>query len=129
MRIDRDLREEDLTPLLLAFYAALEGDPLLAPYFAPLDMREHIPRISDFWSTLLFGTRRYSGNAFAPHQRLEGLTAEHFSRWVATLEHTVDQRYRGPISHRMKEIAHRIAYAMQLRLGISPFAPYRATGS
>jgi hemoglobin len=125
----RDLRDEDLTEILTSFYATLEDDPLLASYFAPVDMREHIPRIVGFWSTLLFGTKRYSDNAFAPHLRLEGLTGPHFARWVATLEKTIDERFEGPYAERMKEIAHRIAYSMQLRLGISPFAPYRAAGA
>ena len=44
-----DLRDEDLEPLLTRFYATVERDELLAPYFAPIDMAEHIPRIADFW--------------------------------------------------------------------------------
>ena len=121
----RDLRDEDLHDLLVAFYEAVGGDALLAPYFAVVDMRAHMPRIVDFWSTLLFHTGRYSGNAFAPHLQMPGLTADHFARWVATLEATVDARFAGPVATMMKELGHRIAYSMQLRLGIAPFAPFR----
>ena len=119
-----DIRDEDLPVVLESFYDALEDDPLLAHYFADLDMVEHIPRIAAFWSTILFGTRRYSDNAFAPHQRLEGLEARHFARWVETLEAIVDARFSGPKADEMKSTAHRIAYSMQLRMGIAPFAPY-----
>ncbi|MGI9091764.1 MAG: group III truncated hemoglobin, partial [Gemmatimonadaceae bacterium] len=77
-----------------------------------------------FWSTLLFHTRSYSGNAFRPHLEMPGLTADHFARWVTTLEATVDERFAGPSANLMKELAHRIAYSMQMRLGISPFAAY-----
>ncbi|MBK5186858.1 MAG: group III truncated hemoglobin [Gemmatimonadaceae bacterium] len=121
----RDLQDGDLEPMMTAFYATLENDPLLAPYFETLDMREHMPRIVAFWSTLLFHTRRYTGNAFRPHLEMPGLTAAHFARWVATLESTVDSRFAGPETRTMKELAHRIAYSMQLRLGIPPFAPLR----
>jgi hemoglobin len=121
-----DVRDEDLHELFVAFYATLADDPLLAPYFVSLDMTAHMPRIVDFWSTMLFHTGRYSDNAFRPHAALPGLTAEHFVRWVATLERTIDARFTGEYAERMKDLAHRIAYSMQLRLGITPFEEFRA---
>jgi hemoglobin len=115
-----DLRDEDIAPLLLEFYACIERDPLLAPYFAGLDMREHVPRIADFWSTILFHSGRYSGNAFRPHLEMPGLTPEHFAHWLDALERTVDAHHAGPNAEMMKALGHRIAYSMQLRLGITP---------
>ena len=120
-----DLQDADLYDLLIAFYETIEHEPLLAPYFAGIDMVAHMPRIADFWSTLHLPTGRYSDNAFRPHLQMPGLTAEHFARWVATLEATVDARFAGPVATRMKELGHRIAYSMQLRLGIAPFAALR----
>jgi len=120
-----DLRDEDIHGVLVAFYDTIAGDALLAPYFTDLDMPAHIPRIADFWSTLLFHTGRYSGNAFRPHLDMPGLTAAHFTRWLATLERTVDAAHAGPNADRMKDLAHRVAYSMQLRLGIAPEAEYR----
>jgi hemoglobin len=119
-----DLRDDDLHGVLVAFYDVVTADALLAPYFAALDMTAHMPRIVDFWSTMVFHTGRYAGNAFRPHLVMPGLTAAHFARWVATLEATVDERHAGAAAERMKELAHRVAYGMQLRLGIEPFAPY-----
>lgn len=121
---ERDILDEDLHDLLVAFYDTVGADPLLAPYFAPIDMREHIPRIADFWSTLLFGTRRYTGNAFRPHAMMPGLTGAHFARWLATLEDTIDTRFAGPSAEQMKAFGHRIAYSMQIRLGITPFEAF-----
>lgn len=117
-----DLAERDLPALLRAFYAAAAREPLLAPYFAPLDMAAHIPRIADFWATVLFHAGRYAGNAFQPHLALAGLGTPHFARWLAVLEATVDARHAGPAAEQMKAVGHRIAYAMQLRLGLSPGA-------
>lgn len=125
----RDLRDDDLHDLLVDFYAAVALEPLLAPYFAEVDMVEHIPRIADFWSTLLFHSGRYTGNAFRPHLAMPGLDAPHFARWVATLESTVDERFAGPVAESMKALGHRIAYSMQLRLGVSPFADFRPARS
>lgn len=118
----RDLAEDDLPALLQAFYDAAGREPLLAPYFAPLDMAAHLPRIADFWATVLFHAGRYGGNAFRPHLALPGLTAAHFARWLAVLAATVDARHAGPSAEAMKAVGHRIAYALQLRLGITPGA-------
>ncbi len=127
-----DLREEHLEPLLVAFYAAVAADPALAPRFAHLDLAAHVPRIADFWATVLFHAGRYRGNAFRPHLAMPGLTPDHFARWLATLERTVDARHAGPGAERMKAVGHRIAHSMQLRLGLRPRAadasPARADG-
>ena len=120
---DRDLADRHLRDLLVAFYETVERDELLAPYFAPVDMAAHMPRIVDFWSTIVFQTNRYTGNAFAPHATMQGLTGDHFARWLGVLERVVDARFAGPAATRMKEMAHRIAYSMQVRLGIPPFEP------
>ena len=125
MTTSRDLRVDDIHDTLVAFYEQLESEPLLAPYFEPLDMTEHMPRIESFWETLLFHTGTYSGNAFLPHLTMQGLTSAHFARWVATLEAILDARFEGPMTERMKALAHRIAYSMQLRLGFEPFEPLR----
>ena len=116
-----DLREEDLHALLTDFYTRVERDALLAPYFASVDMSAHMPRIVDFWSTIVFQSQRYTGSAFKPHLEMPGLTAAHFERWVQTLETTVDAHAAGPAAEFMKALGHRIAYSMQLRLGITPF--------
>jgi hemoglobin len=116
----RDLRDEDLEPLLVQFYAVATVDDLLYSYFAGIDMMRHMPRIIDFWSTMLFHTGRYSGSAFQPHARMPGLTADHFQRWVDILETTVDSRFEGPNAQVMKGLARRVAYGMQVRLGIAP---------
>ncbi len=120
-----DLTDEGIAALLVEFYEVIGRDTLLAPYFAAIDIAAHIPRIADFWSTIVFHSGRYSGNAFKPHLEMPGLTAAHFARWVETLERTVDARFEGPNAELMKSLGHRIAYSMQVRLGIPPFEPYR----
>jgi hemoglobin len=120
-----DLRDEDIRPLLVTFYDRVGRDPLLAPYFAAVDMPAHIPQIADFWSTMIFHTGRYTGNAFRPHLEMPGLTPEHFARWLGALEQTVDDAHSGGSAERMKALGHRIAWSMQLRLGLTPLAEYR----
>lgn len=120
----RDLCDGDLHDLLVEFYATVARDELLAPYFGEVDMAAHMPRIIAFWSTMLFHTGRYSGNAFRPHLIMPGLTAAHFVRWVAVLDATVRARFAGQVADRMKNFGTRIALSMQLRLSIPPNADY-----
>lgn len=122
MTASRDLRADDLYETLVAFYARVETEPLLAPYFHTVDMIAHMPRIESFWATMLFHAGTYSGSAFRPHLEMPGLTGRHFETWVATLEATLDERFEGPMTEQMKALAHRVAYSMQVRLGITPFA-------
>ncbi|HET7458645.1 MAG TPA: hypothetical protein VFJ74_13445, partial [Gemmatimonadaceae bacterium] len=63
---------------------------------------------------------------FKVHAAMPGLGPDHFARWVATLERVVDERFAGDSAERMKALGHRIAYSMQLRLGIAPFTELRA---
>jgi hemoglobin len=125
--VRRDIRDEDLHETLTAFYAIIAVDGPLVRYFETVDMSVHMPRIVAFWSTLLFRTKNYSGNAFRPHMEMPELTGDKFAFWVATLESVVDARFAGPTASQMKELAHRIAYSMQLRLGIYPFEPFHTS--
>lgn len=120
-----DLHDGDILAVLRAFYTTVMNDDLLAPYFLGVDMPAHLPVIADFWSTMIFQSGRYHGNAFRPHLEMPGLTADHFGRWLDTLERTVDLTFMGPNAERMKAMGHRIAYSMQLRLGIVPVVPFR----
>ena len=122
-----DLRDADLHSLLTEFYAIATIDPVIGSYFTGVNMTRHMPRIVDFWSTMLFQTGRYSGSAFAPHTRMPGLAAEHFERWLGILESTIDERFEGPKAREMTEIARRVAYSMQVRLGIAPLRDFVAS--
>lgn len=119
-----DLGEADLLSLLTEFYAVATIDARIGSYFTGVDMIRHMPRIVDFWSTMLFQTGRYSGSAFMPHTRMPGLAAEHFQRWLGILQTTIDARFEGPKAREMMDVAQRVAYSMQVRLGIAPLIEF-----
>ena len=53
----------------------------------------------DFWETVLFRAGLYRGNALVVHRQLNvrhPLRANHFARWLALWEATVDEMYDGP---------------------------------
>jgi len=79
--IDRDA----ISRLVYRFYDEVRADALLGPAFeAVLADRwaTHLPRMVEFWSTLVLSTRSFSGNVFAKHMALAGITPAHVRRWL-----------------------------------------------
>lgn len=119
----RDIEDRaDVKDLVVAFYRAAFADPLIGPVFtevAHLDLARHLPIMCDFWETVLLGTGRYRRNALRVHAELHArhpLTAEHFERWLAHWDSTVDGLFRGPVADRARLQAGRIAGSLQRRL-------------
>lgn len=125
----RDIESrEDCETLVRAFYGRALDDDVIGFIFtdvARLDLEAHVPRITDFWETLLLGARSYDGGAFHPHANLHRkveLRAGFFERWLALWYQTVDELYAGPRAQAAKAHAFRLANAFRLRLAAHPSA-------
>jgi hemoglobin len=112
----------DLDALLRRFYGRVLVDDVLAEPFVgvrAIGLDAHIPKMCDFWETVLFRAGSYRGSALSAHldvHRRTPLSADHFVRWLSIWRHTVDEMYRGPAAERAKVQAARIARAMHRRL-------------
>lgn len=112
----------DVEALLRRFYGRVLDDDVLAEPFAQVRARgldSHIPRMCDFWETVLFRAGLYKGSALHAHRdvhRRTVLSERHFVRWLTTWQHTVDEMYSGPVAEQAKVQAARIAWAMHRRL-------------
>ncbi len=112
----------DVERLVRAFYGRALTDDVIGYLFtdvAKLDLEAHVPRITDFWETVLLGGTAYRGGAFGPHARLHeksGLRGGHFSRWLALWTQTVDELFAGPTAQLAKSHAERVAGAFHRRL-------------
>jgi hemoglobin len=118
-----DLAERnDVDALLRRFYRRALVDEVLSAPFAQLratGLEAHLPKMCDFWETVLFRAGRYRGSALEVHRRIHGrtpLSGRHFLRWLTIWRETVDEMYRGPLAERAKVQAARIAWAMHRRL-------------
>ncbi|MGH8862866.1 MAG: group III truncated hemoglobin [Jatrophihabitantaceae bacterium] len=113
---------DDIVALLRDFYGRAFHDELLGPIFvdvARMDLEAHLPVMCDFWQTVLFRAGSYRRNALHPHQRLHAhanLTPDHFARWLALWQATVDDRHAGPKAELAKLQSARIAAAMSRRI-------------
>ncbi len=112
----------DCERLVRAFYGRALADPVIGFLFtdvAQIDLEAHVPRITDFWETVLLGGTAYRGGVFGPHLRLHqkaGLRAGHFTRWLALWSETVDGLFAGERAETAKAHAVRTANAFVSRL-------------
>jgi len=85
--------EAMIRTLVDAFYNEVRDDPMLGPIFAGhiADWSLHLPKMYDFWSTVVLRSGRYAGRPLEAHERLPGLTAAHFARWLDLWRRTVER--------------------------------------
>ena len=112
----------DCERLVRTFYGRALVDPIIGFLFtdvAKLDLEAHVPRITNFWDTILLGARSYGGGAFRPHVELNfkvRLTRGHFDRWLYLWSMTVDELFEGERAELAKAHANRVAAAFEARL-------------
>src|SRR5690606_37820643 len=100
------------------FYGRAREDALLGPVFnrAVSDWDHHIAQITDFWSSVMLRTGRYSGRPLNPHLRLP-IEAEHFDRWLALFQQTATEVFGAEIAEAFMIRARRIADNFELAIG------------
>lgn len=101
-----------------SFYERVNADDLLSPIFndfAGINWDSHLPRMYDFWDSILFGTAKYQGRPFPKHIPLP-IDARHFERWVGLFEQNIDLQFSGPNAEEAKNRARSIARIFQSKL-------------
>ena len=114
--------ETDVRLLVDKFYEKVRQDDLLAPVFEPVigdEWEHHLGRMTDFWSTLLLYTKKFSDYPLTKHLPLD-LTKEHFDRWLLLFHSTVDELFQGQIAENAKSRANSIARIVKAVKNIIP---------
>ena len=70
-------------------------------------------RLTDFWSTVLLGTKEFQGNVFGTHMQLQGVAPEHFRRWLDIFAGTVTRLFEPEVADEFMVVARRIAGSLQ----------------
>lgn len=116
-------RREDIETLVNAFYSNVRQDSLLAPVFEQRvgDRWEaHLPKMYQFWETVLLEERTYFGSPFPPHRGL-GIGQEHFKRWLELWKTTVFACYEGDKATeavwRAEKMAEMFSYKLEAESG------------
>lgn len=85
-----DVTTDLIREVVVEFYRRAQRDEMLGPIFDRYvqDWDAHLVRMTDFWSAALLRSGRYSGRPVQRHRTIEGLSGDHFRRWVELFEAT-----------------------------------------
>ena len=92
---------------MTAFYAKATKDDVIGSKFDHIDMEEHIPRIAEFWSTIIFYKGDYKGSPFDKHVPLH-LKKQDFDRWLLLFEETISEMFEGKMADEILQRAKSI---------------------
>ena len=112
----------DIQLILNAFYKKAFEDELIGFFFTevvPLNLESHLPVITDFWESILFGNYHYRKNVMEIHRNIHQLSSIekiHLDRWVELFTKTVDELFKGRYANLMKQRAVSIAMLMGIKL-------------
>ncbi len=116
----------DLVTLVDAFYAKVRADAPLGHVFdgvAKVDWDAHLPKLYDFWDTVLFRAGTFRGNLIGAHARLAGLTDMSrplFDRWLELFRETVRQRFAGERTEHLIRCAEDMANVIHSKIHAIP---------
>lgn len=112
--------EAMIRTLVDAFYKRVQDDALLGPVFAERigDWEPHLQRMYAFWSSVMLGSRRYSGRPVPLHAALD-IEGRHFDRWLTLFVHTTREVCPPEAAAAFIFRARKIAEGMQRAIDFS----------
>jgi len=111
----------DLEKLFTSFYALAMNDKLIGHFFTeviPIDLKEHLPHILDFWEANLWGKIGYKKNILQLHldiHQKSNMQYKHFDQWLTLLNHCIEAEFKGPFANKLKTNALSIATVMKTK--------------
>jgi len=118
-------KASQITPQLIEklvydFYDQIRTDDLLGPVFNTEidDWDEHLPKMVSFWSSVILKTRTYNGRPVPAHARLEGLTKDHFDRWLVMFEKTANKIFTPENANEFVSRAHQISFSLKSAIDV-----------
>ena len=113
---------EDIIKLVDTFYSRVLTDKTIGFIFtdvAKINIKEHMPKMYDFWETTLFHKSNYKGNPIKIHLDLNDnhqLTEKHFEVWLKLFVAVVDELFKGTKAELAKTRVVSIATVMQIKI-------------
>jgi len=91
----------DIELLVNSFYKKVQEDDTIGPFFnniAKVNWSKHLPKMYQFWETLVFGQVSYKGNPMAVHfpvNEILPIEKRHFEHWLTLWTTTVEELFSG----------------------------------
>ena len=115
-----ELDEAMVAAVVSAFYTRARQDNIIGPVFnrvvAADHWPEHIQTITDFWSSMLLGTRRYMGRPMPKHIAIPELSDAHFQRWLTLFRQTAEELCPPHFAAMFADRAERISFNFRVRI-------------
>lgn len=118
----KDISErKDVELLVHTFYEQVLQDEILNPYFTEavaVNWSSHLPRMVDFWESLLLDGTHYHGNPMQKHIHLHQimpLKEEAFERWIQLFTSVLHDHFSGPVAELAHQRALSIATVIRLK--------------
>ena len=111
------ITRDNVRQLVDAFYGRVREDELLGPVFLKAlgeDWTAHLERLSEFWSTIVLGTRSFHGNVYGTHMQLNGIEPAHFRRWLDLFEQSANELFEKEQAGQFMDMARRVASSLQI---------------
>ena len=120
----KDLETRDDVVLLVnTFYKKVEHSEIGFFFndIAKVDWSKHLPKMYNFWSTLLFGEIAYKGNPMSAHYLINEqipMEKHHFDTWLKIWTETVRENFKGETAdlaiYKAGNISSLMAYKMEI---------------
>ncbi|HRN93949.1 MAG: group III truncated hemoglobin [Chitinophagales bacterium] len=113
---------KDIELLVNTFYGKVQQNETLGYIFndvAKVHWETHLPKMYNFWSSLLLGEQSYMGNPMLTHVSLSKetpLTDVEFNTWKTLFNQTVDELFEGEKATEAKTKAANVAKIMLAKI-------------
>jgi hemoglobin len=112
----------DIELLVNSFYDSVRKDELIGFIFNTIignDWSHHLPIMYRFWESVLLSKPGYEGNPVKKHIDIDKqieLQKEHFERWLALWNKTVDSLFSGEVAELAKNRASLMANLINIKV-------------
>lgn len=116
----------DIIRLVDGFYERIRSDEKLGPVFeeiAQVDWETHLPKMYDFWDTVMFRSGTFRGDPIAAHKKLGPLTdmsQATFDHWLDLFRATVSELFAGEKAEHIVRCAEDMANVLYSKVNNVP---------
>lgn len=113
---------QDIELLVNKFYDKVNADAKISKFFneiVQVDWNFHLPKMYNFWETLLFGKKAFKGNPMLVHiliSKKEMIEKEHFNQWLSLWQETLQENFTGKKAEMAYQKAEQIAGLMAFKV-------------
>lgn len=122
MKGKRDIsNREDIILMVDSFYEKVQRNEELNHVFnevAKLNWKKHLPKMYDFWESVVFRNPVYKGNPMEIHKQLHSklpLSKAMFDKWLTLFNENIDELFEGDLARDAKTRALSIATMIQMK--------------